>query len=201
MSVSSAVESDLASRIRRALAGRVLRMGMRSRVGAAVVLLAAAGVTLPYSGIADAGDGVDWETVKTTTPEEWSAELRAQIAATGRDVDAIAERVRHGMVWREAMATDPDEWSAELKVRLLELTPDSTIEEIAEGIRQRREHPRAQRDGGGPDLDAFDPQQIAHVARAHAPHADKPDADAVDRLVGRGEGFVAWCRLARGRWG
>ena len=36
------------------------------------------------------------------------------------------------------MATDPDEWSEELKVQLLEFKPDSTIEEIAEVVRQRR---------------------------------------------------------------
>ena len=36
------------------------------------------------------------------------------------------------------MATDPDEWSEELKVQLLALEPDSTIEEIAEVVRQRR---------------------------------------------------------------
>ena len=39
-------------------------------------------------------------------------------------------------IWQEAMATDPDEWSDELKAQLLILKPGSTIEEIAEEVRQ-----------------------------------------------------------------
>ena len=39
-------------------------------------------------------------------------------------------------IWQEAMATDPDEWSDELKAQLLALKPDSTIEEIADKVRQ-----------------------------------------------------------------
>ena len=38
------------------------------------------------------------------------------------------------------MAQDPDDWSAELKAAILELKPDSTIEEIAEAVRQRQAH-------------------------------------------------------------
>ena len=41
-------------------------------------------------------------------------------------------------IWQEAMATDPDEWSDELKAQLLALKPDSTIEEIADKVRQFR---------------------------------------------------------------
>ena len=39
-------------------------------------------------------------------------------------------------IWQEAKATDPDEWSNELKAQLLILKPGSTIEEIAEEVRQ-----------------------------------------------------------------
>lgn len=92
----AATKSDLARRIRRALSGGVRRMDTRSRVLAAVLICAMAAVTLPYSGIAQTEDDVDWETVKTTPPEEWSEELKAQIIAAGHDVEAIAERVRLG---------------------------------------------------------------------------------------------------------
>jgi len=153
MNVFTAVESDLALRIRRALGGGVRRMGVRSRVLAAILLCGMAGVTLPYSGIADAGDEVDWDVVRSTAPEEWSEELKAQIVAAGHDVDALAERVRQGQrqgaredrIWRAAMATDPDEWSDRLKAAILELKPGSTIEEIAEGIRQRQQAARTKR--------------------------------------------------------
>ena len=94
MKVFAAVESDLALRIRRALRGGVRRMGTKSRVLAAILLCGVCGMTLPYSGIADAGDEVDWETVKSAPPEEWSEELKEQIAAAGHDVEAIAERAR-----------------------------------------------------------------------------------------------------------
>ncbi|NKB72870.1 MAG: M48 family metalloprotease [Candidatus Latescibacteria bacterium] len=149
-----AAESDLALRIHRTLGGRTRRMGARARLLAAVALCALAAVTLPSSGVAQDRDSVDWETVKTTPPEEWTQELKDQITAAGYDIDTIAKRVRLGQekqqqqgekeaearIWRAAMATDPDEWSDELKARILELKPDSTIEEIAAGIRQRQEH-------------------------------------------------------------
>ena len=38
------------------------------------------------------------------------------------------------------MAQDPDEWSDELKEKLLRLKPDSTIEQLAEGVRTRQLH-------------------------------------------------------------
>jgi len=244
MNLFAAVESDLARRICRALSGGMRRMGTKSRVVAAILVCLMAAVTLPYSGIAQTSDdvdwetvkttppeewseelkeqivaagynlrevaqrvrqgqekeaagdernnedGVDWETVKTTPPEEWSEELKAQIVAAGHGVDAIAERVRLGQVekedgkeadldaigrriraavesgamtaeegrrkmeearqamggepsreeriWKAAMATDPDEWSDRLKAAILEIKPGSTIEEIADAIRQRQ---------------------------------------------------------------
>ena len=160
-----------ARRIRRTpLGGSARRMGTKARLLVAVTLCALAAVTLPASGIAQDRDGVDWERVKTTPPEEWTQELKDQIAAAGHDVDAhdvdaIAERVRLGQekkasrrdpdpearVWRAAMATDPDEWSEELQARILELKPDSTIEEIAEWVRQRQGHRRDR--GGETDMD------------------------------------------------
>ena len=198
MNFFAATESDLARRIHRALSGGVRRMGTRSRVLAAVLICAMAAVTLPYSGIAQTQDDVDWETIKKTPPEEWSEELKAQIVAAGHDVDAIAERVRLGQaekedgkeadldalgrriraavesgamtaeegrrkmeearraiagepsrekrIWEAAMATDPDEWSDRLKAAILELKPDSTIEEIADGVRKRQQMARTRRD-------------------------------------------------------
>ena len=117
ISVFAAAESDLALRIRRALSGGTGRMISRSIVLAAVLLCAFA-ITLPSSGIADeerdrdergavrterdADDGVDWEVVKTTPPEEWSDELKAQIVAAGHDLEAIARRVR---AYRQEEAT------------------------------------------------------------------------------------------------
>ena len=47
-----------------------------------------------------------------------------------------AQPSREDGIWREAMSTDPDEWSDELKAQLLMLKPGSTIEEIAEEVRQ-----------------------------------------------------------------
>ena len=49
----------------------------------------------------------------------------------------IATEEGHGLL-REALAADPEEWTEELKARLLELQPESTIEELAEPVRERR---------------------------------------------------------------
>ena len=49
----------------------------------------------------------------------------------------IATEEGHGIL-QEALAADPEEWTEELKARLLELQPESTIEEIAEPVRERR---------------------------------------------------------------
>lgn len=125
MNVFSATESDLALRIRRTLSGNARRMGTRSRILAAVLLCALAAATLPSSGIAQTrdgatadsdrrpgetrDDGVDWEAIRTTAPEEWSQELKDQLVAAGYDVEAIAERVRQGQAAaREGEAGDSD---------------------------------------------------------------------------------------------
>jgi transposase-like protein len=162
-------------------------------------------------------DGVDWETVKTTPPEKWSEELKAQIIAAGYEVEAIAERIRlsqgttrdeatsdldaigrriraavasgamtaeegrrkmeearqamggepsrEEQIWKVAMATDPDEWSDRLKAAILELRPDSTIEEIADAIRQRQQ---AVREGGDERLREFQ-RGVAERAMAMDP--------------------------------
>jgi len=64
-------------------------------------------------------------------------DIAHQVGLVGLVYQVIATEQEHG-IWQEAMATDPDEWSEELKVQLLVLEPDSTIEEIAEVVRQRR---------------------------------------------------------------
>ena len=104
MNVVAATESDLALRIRRTLNGGVPLMVMLNRVLSVVLLLGMAALTLPSAGIAQTrGDGesrteskdeVDWEVVRSTAPEAWSAELKAQIVAAGYDPEVIAERVR-----------------------------------------------------------------------------------------------------------
>ena len=228
MNVVAATESDLALRIRRTLNGDGSRMTMLNRFLSVVLLLGMAALTLPSSGIAqprrggeartETKDEVDWEEVRSTAPEDWSDELKAQIVAAGHDPEAIAERVRQGQraardkgdmsleeigrkiraavesgeltpeegrakyeaarqraeagngdkareerVWRAAMAQDPDDWSAELKAAILELKPDSTIEEIAEGIRKRQAAARVWRAAMAQDPDEWSAELEAAI--------------------------------------
>ncbi|MDE2811358.1 MAG: biopolymer transporter ExbD [Gemmatimonadota bacterium] len=91
-----------------------------------------------------------WQEAMATDPDEWPDELKTQLLALkpNRTIKEIAYAVRQSRdkIRQEAMATDPDEWSDELKTQLLALTriqlfglePDSTIEEIAEKVRQLR---------------------------------------------------------------
>ena len=90
-----------------------------------------------------------WREAMATNPDRWSDELKTQLLALkpNRTIKEIAYAVRQSWdkIRQEAMATDPDEWSDELKTQLLALKtllfglePDSTIEEIAEKVRQRR---------------------------------------------------------------
>ena len=65
-------------------------------------------------------------------------EGRERMEAARRRAAGGEGKQRAERVWRAAMATDPDEWSEELKAAILELKPDSTIEKIADGIRQRQ---------------------------------------------------------------
>ena len=57
------------------------------------------------------------------------------------------------VILQEALAADPEEWTEELKARLLELQPESTIEELAEPVRERRRwlHGIPADPGSGPD--------------------------------------------------
>ena len=90
-----------------------------------------------------------WQEAMATDPDEWSDKLKTQLLALklNRTIGEIAYAVRQSRdkIRQEAMATDPDEWSDKLKTQLLALKtqllglePDSTIEEIAEKVRQRR---------------------------------------------------------------
>ena len=234
MNVIAATESDLAFRIRRTINGDGSRMTMQNRFLSVVLLLGMAALTLPSSGIAQTRGGgeartktkdeVDWETVRSIAPEDWSDELKAQIVAAGHDLEAIAERVRQGQkavrekggksleeighkirmavesgeltpeegrakyeavrqraeagdgdkargerVWRAAMAQDPDEWSAELEAAILELKPDSTIEEIAEGVRQRQAHVADRRRVEAGDGDKAHEDRVWRAAMAQDP--------------------------------
>ena len=158
INASTATESDLALRIRRALGGGARRMGLRMRVLAAVLLCPLAAVTLPSYGNTSQvskvtvepsqNDGI-WREAMATDPDEWSDQLKTQLLALkpNRTIKEIAYAVRQSRnkIWREAMATDPDEWSDQLKTQLLALRtqllglePDSTIEEIAYTARQSR---------------------------------------------------------------
>ena len=133
MNAFAATESDLARRIRRTLGGSVRQMSTRARVLAVVLLCPLAAVTLPSCGNTDNSTGGDlsvakaatessqndgiWREAMASPPEEWSAEVKEDFG-------------------RMLQATDPDEWSDELKALLLALKPGSTIEEIAEKVRQ-----------------------------------------------------------------
>ena len=98
------------------------------------------------------------------TPEEGREKMEA-----ARRLAAGDEGKRGGeRVWRAAMATDPDEWSEELKAAILELKPDSTIEDIAEGVRQRQVLARTEQDEKGDRLRDFQ-RGVIERAMAEAP--------------------------------
>ena len=54
----------------------------------------------------DRDDGVDWDTAKSTAPEDWSDELKAQMVAAGYDPDQIAEKIRMGRQKTEGKTTE-----------------------------------------------------------------------------------------------
>ena len=181
MNIFAAAESDLALRSR-----RVRRGGFCSYALVVLSLCAMALVTLSSSATADATEGeeIDWEKVKSTPPEEWSDELKKQIAAAGHDLDAIAERVRHandadkddalsefkrGVIAR-AMAQPPEEWSEELKAAIARV--GWNLEEFAESVRQRQKTARSRADADGDSQrsrdDALSEFKRGVVARAMA---------------------------------
>lgn len=162
MSIYAAVESNLTARTRRALAGGARRMGSSARLAAALLLCAAAAATLPSAGSAQTHESsstpeIDWETIKSTDPAEWTDELKGQIEAAGHNVEAIAERVRAHLaqespsreeadrtkrIWNAAFNTPSAEWSERLQAALLEINPGLTLEEIAARIRHRQREER-----------------------------------------------------------
>lgn len=94
-----------------------------------------------------------WKAALSMDPDQWPEPLQAlilelrpgatieQFAQWAREQQQkTAERDREQRIWSAAMAQDPSEWSDRLKAALLELKPNSTIEEIAEGVRQRQQH-------------------------------------------------------------
>ena len=98
------------------------------------------------------------------TPEEGREKIEAARRRAAGDEGKWGEE----RVWRAAMATDPDEWSEELKAAILELKPDSTIEDIAEGVRQRQVLARTEQDEKGDRLRDFQ-RGVIERAMAEAP--------------------------------
>ena len=147
MNVFAAVESDLALRIRRALAGRARRMSARSRVLTALLICGACAVALPSTGIASGDDqDFDWSAVKSTPPEEWSEDLKEQI------LQAVADRMRlgaektrthaedkreDGVDWESVKSTPPEEWSQDLKDQIVAAGHD--LRAIAQRVRLGQE--------------------------------------------------------------
>ena len=120
------------------------KLGHPSRILAAIVLCGTFAFIIPSSSVANTTDsddktrkrmetneedGVDWQAIRTTDPDEWSDELRAQLVSAGYDVDRIAARVRAGQadaVKREAMTTPQEEWSEDLIQKLLDLCQENS---------------------------------------------------------------------------
>ena len=122
-----------------------------------------------------------WRAAMATDPDEWSEELKAAILELkpNSTIAEIADGIRQRQalmegkrgeerVWRAAMATDPDEWSEELKAAILELKPNSTIAEIADGIRQRQALVESKRGEKGDRLRDFR-RGVIERAMAEAP--------------------------------
>jgi hypothetical protein len=112
-------------------------------------------------------DGVDWRAAMATAPDEWSDELKSQIAAAGYDLNKVTENIQKqqeaqgdkrgkspkrkrkndGVDWRAAMATAPDEWSDELKSQIAAAGYD--LNKVAEKIQKRQNA----KDAKGPVID------------------------------------------------
>ncbi|MEE2874552.1 MAG: hypothetical protein VX893_16750 [Candidatus Latescibacterota bacterium] len=134
MSTFTAIGSDLALRLRRKLNGSMRRLGTAWRTNTAMLLFALAVATLPAAA-------ADRDSRGTASDfEQMTLKIRAAIDAGKLTPEEGRAKLREARVWHAAMAADPNEWSEELKAMILELKPDSTIEEIAEGVRQRQQH-------------------------------------------------------------
>ena len=122
------------------------------RINAAV----AKGRLTPKEGeekLRQAHSDVVWKAALSMDPDQWPERLQAlilklrpgatieQFAQWARDKkQKNAEKEREKRIWAAAMAQDPSEWSDRIKTAILELKPNSTIEEIAEGIRHRQRY-------------------------------------------------------------
>ena len=158
-------------------------MGTLSRGIAAVLICCLGAITLPSAGDAqptrDAGetkersreDGIDWDVVKSTSPEDWSDALKAQIVAAGHDVEAIAERVRQGQAEATRDKEKPDLEKIERRIRAAVESGDLTPEEGRERLEAAR---RSAGDKGGDDK-LQDPDAVDWRAAMAVDPEDWPD--------------------------
>ncbi len=142
-------ESDVESILKRIDASLA---SISERIDAAV----AKGRLTPKEGeekLRQAHSDVVWKAALSMDPDQWPERLQAlilklrpgatieQFAQWARDKkQKNAEKEREKRIWAAAMAQDPSEWSDRIKAAILELKPNSTIEEIAEGIRHRQRY-------------------------------------------------------------
>ena len=190
MNVFSATDSGLALGIRHMLNGKMRSMGAGLRVIAAVLLCGLAGAMLPTAGVAQTRDrdaDTDRGERKTAAHfEELNRKIRAAIDAGKLTPEEGRAKLREARIWHAAMATDPSEWSEELKAMILELKPDSTIEEIAEGIRQRQARLR-EKEGETVDFDALNRKiQTAVDAGQLTPEEGRRKLEAMRRAMATG---------------
>jgi len=190
MNVFSATDSGLALRIRHMLNGKMHSMGAGLRVIAAVLLCGLASAMLPTAGVAQTRDrDADTDSGERKTAahfEELNRKIRAAIDAGKLTPEEGRAKLREARIWHAAMATDPSEWSEELKAMILELKPDSTIEEIAEGIRQRQVRMR-EKEGETVDFDALNRKiQTAVDAGELTPEEGRRKLEAMRRAMATG---------------
>ena len=190
MNVFSATDSGLALGIRHMLNGKMRSMGAGLRVIAAVLLCGLAGAMLPTTGVAQTRDrDADTDSGERKTAahfEELNRRIRAAIEAGKLTSEEGQAKLREARIWHAAMATDPSEWSEELKAMILELKPDSTIEEIAEGIRQRQARMR-EKEGETVDFDALNRKiQAAVDAGELTPEEGRRKLEAMRRAMATG---------------
>ena len=142
-------ESDVESILKRIDASLA---SISERINAAV----AKGRMTPKEGeekLRQAHSDVVWKAALSMDPDQWPERLQAlilrlrpgatieQFAQWARDKkQKNAEKQREKRIWAAAMVQDPSEWSDTIKAAILELKPNSTIEEIAEGIRHRQRY-------------------------------------------------------------
>ena len=96
---------------------------------------------------------VIWKAALSMDPDQWPKRLQTLILELrpGATIEQFAQWARdkrqrsaknepEKRIWAAAMAQDPSEWSDRLKAAILELKPNSTLEEIAEGVRHRQRY-------------------------------------------------------------